>query len=425
MAQFIVTNSGLAAASAASPSGPYVHITAFKLGADFATAPLATDINLIGAVVYTGTVASYSYYDATTIQVNLEVPSAAGPFTYGEVGLFLADGSMFARFSYGTARQKIASSLSGYSNAIRIKALIRLSQGPSIFSFSPDVVQTVLEVSTMALLQTPQDHPENPVIIVHEPNDYQDSLLVHKHSATLWSPDNYIKLGTTVVSAAADTTHVTAPLFASLLMAGSGNNGKYLLQRTGGYLRSVSALSGSTVTLSSAWDTTGLVGSTISVYQLESTYLADLAASIASSGASKVSKAGDIMTGLLLLSGNAVAALGAVPKQQLDAAIAGAGSTTGGLTANDTITFSSGHIVKYGSYAIGDFSPQNQLYPFTFPVAFPANCWVVLISARDEIGDNVAWLSYRLPSRFGFTFMINEATNDVQDIIFNYIAIGN
>ena len=254
MSLFVVTNTGLTAAAAASPTGPFVHITGFRLGDNAATPAAPTDTDLMGSVVYTGGVASYSYYDATTIQVNLEVPSTAGPFNYGEIALDMTYGGtvMFARFSYGTIRTKAASSLSGYSNSIRIKALIRLAQGPSIFTFNTGVPQTLLELGGLNVLQTPTDHPDSPMIIVHEANDYQESLLVHKHTGTLWSADNYVKIGTTVVSAAADTTHITAPLFSTLYMAGSGNNGKYLIQSVGGYMRSVSGLSGTTATLASS-----------------------------------------------------------------------------------------------------------------------------------------------------------------------------
>jgi hypothetical protein len=322
MSIFVVTNNGLLAAAAATPSGPYIHITGFRLGDNATTAALATDTGLAGTTVYTGAVASYSYYDATTIQVNLEVPSTAGPFNYGEVALDMSygGGTMFARFSYGVLRTKTASSLTGYSNSLRIKALIRISQGPAVFSFVTGVPQTTLELSGLNVLQTPTDHTDSPMIIVHEANDYQESLLVHKHTGTLWSADNYVKIGTTVVSAAADSTHVTAPLFNNLYMAGSGNNGKYLIQTAGGYMRSVSGLSGTTATLASAMVTSGLPGTTISVYQLALTLFAELNAAIAALPSGFVVRTGDTMTGPLILSADAVASLEAVTKQQMIAA---------------------------------------------------------------------------------------------------------
>ena len=340
MSVFVVTNLGLAAAAAASPTGPYIRITGFRLGDNASTPATATDTGLVGATVYTGSVSSYSYYDANTIQVNLEVPSTAGPFNYGEVALDMSygGGTMFARFSYGVLRTKTASSVTGYSNSLRIKALIRISQGPAVFTFATGVPQTTLELSGLNVLQTPADHTDSPVIIVHELNDYQESLLVHRHTGTLWSVDNYVKIGTTVVSAAADNTHLTAPLFSNLYMAGSGNNGKYLIQVVGGYMRSVSGLSGTTATLASSIPTAGLVGTTISVYQLLSTLIADINAAISAVpiSAGFVSKNGDTMAGLLILSGNAVAALGAVTKQQLDLKANIANPTLTGVPAAPT-----------------------------------------------------------------------------------------
>lgn len=131
-----------------------------------------------------------------------------------------------------------------------------------------------------------------------------------------------------------------------------------------------------------------------------------------------VPKAGGTMTGLLTLSGDAIAALGAVTKQQLVAA-----TTTGGLTANNSITLASGHIIKYGSQYIGDPAAGNQSYAHVFPVAFPNACFLVVPCIRDQNADN-CWLSYKDPSVTGFTWQVNEATASVQNITLGYIAIG-
>lgn len=277
---FLVTNAGNAAAAASSPQGPYVHIVAFKLGSDATTPPQVTDTGLAGTTVYTGGVASYSYFDATTIQVNLEVPSSAGPFDYGEIGVYLPGDVLFARMSYGALRTKADSLSSGYSNTLHFKVLIRLVQGVSVFNFDDGTDQSVLEAASLQIIQTPNDNPLNPVIIVHEPNDFQQSILLFKHSATLWDIANFTKIGTTVVSSAADSTHLSAPLFSSLYIP-VNNLGKYLIQTAGGYLRTVSGVSGTTATLASSIDTASLVGQTISVYESNAARIGDIAAAFA------------------------------------------------------------------------------------------------------------------------------------------------
>lgn len=284
MAEFVPTTAGLAAAAAATATGPFVSIVQFKLGSNFNTAASAADTNLIGAAVYTGVPTSYSFYDPTTIQINLEVPADAGPFDYGEVGLFMPGDVLFARMSYGVLRTKVESSVSGYANTLRIKALLRLAAGPSIFNFPSTTFQTVQETSTFATLQTPDDNLSNPVVLVHEPTDFQESILCYRHGATLWNISDYTKVGVAYVTAASDTTHITAALFGSLYTS-AGSSGKYLIQTAGGYIRSISSISGNIATLTAAFNTAGLVSQYINVYQSNITRLAELAASDAATAA--------------------------------------------------------------------------------------------------------------------------------------------
>lgn len=417
MSDFVITTAGLAAASVATPTGPYVEVVSFKLGSDTSTAATIGDTALVGSVVYTGTIASYSYYDSQTIQINMEVPATAGPFNYGEIGIFLTGGALFARFSYGGTRVKTSSTISGYANTLRIKALLRLSQGPAVFNFASGTPQTILEITDLSLLQTPADHPANPVVIVHEPSDYQDSLMLHKHTATLWTPENYSKVGTTVVSAAPDSTHLTAPLFASMLAAVSGNRGKYIFQTPGGYFRSIVSISGSTALLGSSIATGPLVGQTLAIYELDAVRIAELEAALVAATTSQfVPLAGLVtMTGQYNLSANAASALQPVPLRQLQ----------GGLTANITADAQSvvlgTTIIKRGT--TGTLPLDSTGNVVTFLTAFPTACDQVIATPSTNnsagAGSQYSWGIY---GKSTTQFSIN---NDASASVFDWIAIGH
>jgi microcystin-dependent protein len=275
MSIFQITDAGLTAASTASPTGPFINIVKFRLGDNATTPALPTDTSLAGNQVYIGVPKSYSYFDAQTIQINLEIPALAGPFNYGEIGLYLPGDVLFARFSYGSMLTKVESASSGYSNVVRIKALVRLAQGPSVFSFPEETQQTILELNDFQVLQTPEDHPENPVILVSETNDYQEGIHVFRQSPTLWGLSNYTRLGTTVPSSAPSSTQISAPMFANLQYSGA-MRGRYIIQTPGGYLRTITGLSGNVANLSAPINTSTLVGQNIGVYELNTARLAGL-----------------------------------------------------------------------------------------------------------------------------------------------------
>lgn len=270
----IITNAGLAAASVATPTGPYINIVQFKLGNNATTPPSVNDTALAGAVVYTGVPSSFSYYDSETLMVNCEVPADVGPFNYGEVGVYLPGDVLFARFSFGVLRTKNTSLSSGFANVLRIKCLLRLVQGPAVFGVTPGTDQEVLTLANTSLVNTPFDYPDNPIVLVHEPIDWDESLMLFKHDNTQWNPINYTRIGTAAVTAAPDTTHITATRFGLLTMPAS-TKGKFLVQTVGGYVRMLKSLSGNTAELTYPIDTASLVGQKVALYQLNTSALGD------------------------------------------------------------------------------------------------------------------------------------------------------
>lgn len=480
---FVITNAGLAAVAAATPTGPYVEIVAFKLGSDSSTTPLVTDVGLAGATVYSGVPSSYSYYDATTVQINCEVPASAGPFNYGEIGLYLPGDVLFARFSYGALRSKVESSGSGYANTLRIKALLRLAQGPSIFNFDTAVSQTILEIASLSLLQTPADNPQNPVVIVHEPNDYQESILCYKHSGTLWDIANYTKIGVATVTAASDTTHITATFFGTLHLPAS-SLGKYIIQTQGGYLRTISGLSGNIATLAASYVTAGLIGQTVGVYQADVSRLNELSSSVGVLQSSLASL--DLYLGSATLSGsNYTMSTGGSgnPPEIFSVTFASANPVSATLNVNSTgnrnllspdgsalpanvlaagetrtVVFNGtnyivqaypgvvkvsdftganqlvanpgyqkmpgGMILQWGSRVVGNALGGKQSATQSFPISFPTTCLQVMFSLSDSSAYCNIIQGFISPTTSNFVWHWEETGSSNQNATLYYLAIG-
>lgn len=278
-ATFSLTSAGILAASNATPTGPAIKIVAFKLGDNADQPPSQSDTDLVGNTVYSGVPASFSFYDEQTIQINMEVPATAGPFMFGELGLYLENDVLFARFSYGQLQIKTASPTGAIANALRINALMRIAQGGSSFHILPGTAQSVIEMSNFSLVNTPTSYPENPVILVHEPNDFQESALVYRAEATLWNLANYSRIGTATITAADDVFHLTADYFGTLYLP-PNNLGRFVIQAAGGFLRTITAFNVRVATLAQQMDTASLVGQTVAVYELNAAAFADLYASV-------------------------------------------------------------------------------------------------------------------------------------------------
>ena len=123
-----------------------------------------------------------------------------------------------------------------------------------------------------------------------------------------------------------------------------------------------------------------------------------------------VQKTGDTMTGPLVLPGNASTALQAVPKQQLDAAIA---SVSAGA-----------EIVKWGSTFVGDYGAGiNNPVSVTFPTAFPTICNQIFTQVEDP-GNILTVIEITARSSTGFTMAFSEQGANVENLTVQWRAYG-
>src|SRR3990170_3753325 len=105
---FVITNAGLLSANSANAGGPKINITTFKVGAAVAYSPNISDTGLHGSILHTAAPSSYNVLSATQIEYVLTMNDTLGDFSFGEIGLYLEDGTLFAISSLAQTQQKIA-----------------------------------------------------------------------------------------------------------------------------------------------------------------------------------------------------------------------------------------------------------------------------------------------------------------------------
>ena len=248
MTQFVITSLGESVASVATPTGPWINIVEFRIGSNYDTPPSVFDTDLKGGTLYSAAPSSYARLDTDTIGIRCELPANVGPFTFGEIGLYLPGGVLFARASFGAPQHKLAGSVVGIPNAWRFMAVLKLAQAPALFNINASSQNQLLEIADFGLLSPPGSMPGNPnACIVHEPNPWSESILLWKTSPNRWSIGKYSLMTVGALSEDSVPLEIKSPVFATLNAALTR---QYLVQFANGDIRGVIGCVGETAYLS-------------------------------------------------------------------------------------------------------------------------------------------------------------------------------
>lgn len=249
--QLIVTNVGLAAASVATPTGPFIEIASFKIGSAYGYTPLPTDTDINGDLLYEGTPLTYKYVGDNTLDIVCRIPTEAGPFQFGEVALFLTGGAMFAKAAFANPQIKYSSLGTNVLSTYTFNCLLKLAQSVAVFQVNtnclpPDIweVDHWSDVYPSAL----SANPGIPSILVRELDAKGDSTLIFNTSASHWTVGtNYDALyegpcqtstTTDIVVASSALLSLHPELFVHELPTTTSH--EYVIETSTGYLRAVS-----------------------------------------------------------------------------------------------------------------------------------------------------------------------------------------
>jgi Phage tail-collar fibre protein len=242
---FKITDAGLAAASIASPSGPHISITQFRVGAGFNYVPTGLETALAGAILYTGVPSSFSVVDADTIECLLVMDNTIGPFNFGEIGIYLSDGTLFAVSVFSTLQEKLnaVGNLTGSRYVFR--ARLRYAQLPAICEVTITNSNSLLEVPNWESLVPPIDQISGAnAAIVHDNNYSGDPVLVIRDTNTEWAPIGYSRIflgNTSFPGASITTTTLTHPNLSQFNFQLPATDSRYLIKFPNGLIRKISA----------------------------------------------------------------------------------------------------------------------------------------------------------------------------------------
>ena len=198
---FQITQIGINAAALAGKQGISLSIAKFVLATGNGYTPSLSDINYHGTSVYNGVPSSWNMLSDTSRDIVCVVPAAAGPFTYGEIALFLDDGTLFALAVFQDLQTK-ASTASGVANALTFHCVLNFGASPSVIQVitgtpgAIEVLGSTNNVTGQAYL------PGKPTaLIVMEPVNGNSSLFLTAANGTQWNVAGYLQVDSGTVTA--------------------------------------------------------------------------------------------------------------------------------------------------------------------------------------------------------------------------------
>ncbi|QBX06677.1 tail collar protein [Burkholderia phage BcepSaruman] len=250
-ASFLITDVGLAAASVAKPDGPYIEIVEFRIGDGYGYTPSASDVGLNGNTVYTGIPTSYQFVAPDTLDILCELPPEAGYFEFGEVGLYLPGGVLFAKAVFQKPQQKFPKMTSATVNTYSLHCLLKLKQALALINVTVQQNPAVLNVYCWSDVRpvSKMVNPYIPELLVHELDSAGSSTLLQQSAGDLWT------VGTThypyinsqpdqrsfpVVAASTTWIEVSAALMHPRDLSVAGR--QILVRTADGYFRSVQSV---------------------------------------------------------------------------------------------------------------------------------------------------------------------------------------
>jgi len=242
--QLIITTAGLAAASVATPTGPFIEIDKFQIGSAYGYTPQKTDTSINGDLLFEGAPLTYKYVGDNTLDIVCRLPVDAGPFQFGEVALFLTGGVMFAKAAFADPQIKYSSLGTNVLSTYTFNCLLKLDQSVAVFKINtnclpPDIWEVDLwsDVYPSGI----SANPDIPAILVREPDVYGNSTLITKASDVHWSmAGNYraVNQGTVVASTTTSIDFAQSELIN--VNPGTLAN-EYVIETADGYLRACSS----------------------------------------------------------------------------------------------------------------------------------------------------------------------------------------
>jgi len=149
---FIVTQVGLDGATSAAEGGILLQLTTFKVGSAYGYNPSNTDTALHGTVLYTDNITSFSTASDGSLIVNCTMSVDAGPFDFGEIGIYTAGDVLFALLALPQLEHKYSALGTTVASTFTFQCYLRLGQAGGVI----EIVTGGGGGSTSNFVYTPQ-----------------------------------------------------------------------------------------------------------------------------------------------------------------------------------------------------------------------------------------------------------------------------
>ena len=153
-----LTTAGLLEATSAALQGVRLQITNFKIGAGVAYTPDpgGAETGLRGALLYSAPITSYTEQTGGGLILSCTIDSQAGPWSFGEIGIFLASGTMLGSLALPVLQPKYTALSGGIVSTFTFDLYLKLSQGTAVFQVatSGSEIDTAVAAAVTAQLPT-------------------------------------------------------------------------------------------------------------------------------------------------------------------------------------------------------------------------------------------------------------------------------
>ncbi len=269
--QFVITNAGLQAIANAQNNGPAVNVTKFAVGSAYGYTASSNMVGLQGTTLYSAAIQGYKVDSLNQVSFILVMDQTVGTFNYGEVGIFLADGTCFAIADFAQLQEKIAASSSNGGNKVILTARLLLSGIAPTISFTNYTYATaeLVEVQLPDGLPVPNAANSTDIYSVQSGDETgRPTLAVRETSAALWGFSTHLPfLGGSCTSAGTATQTNCSAITASQFDFVAN---RYLIQWTSGankgVVRAVSTVQNGAVTYN-ATNLTPSLGDSFVIYK--------------------------------------------------------------------------------------------------------------------------------------------------------------
>lgn len=229
MSSFVITNTGLERAAQANKQGVSLTIAKFVVGSAFGYTPLASDTKIHGDYLYENTPLSFKYVGNRTIQITCSIPEEVGPFSWGEVGLYLDSGELFALASLPKPQNKYSSIESEIASSITFYCYLTLAYNKVSITIdygeNPNSIVEIIDAHAWSSVKKPSEYDQNiSEIVVHELSPSKDATLLVRASDDKWSiSSTYHVSFSNIVPVASTREYLDFPISGSVLASMATN----------------------------------------------------------------------------------------------------------------------------------------------------------------------------------------------------------